>query len=212
MSDNKIKVSAIKIGLLGDSTVGKTAICNSFMGIEFTADNLSTIGQEKLETKFILDNGKEIKLSIWDTAGQERFRATSFKTLRAAHGVIVVFDVTKRETFEHVDDWLKTIKEELQEPNLIIFGNKVDMEERKVTAEEAENYAKKQNLKYFETSAKLSTGIKDGFTYLVNDTYKKVEGKENKNIKIGENEDEYEYVSGCFGKKKRVKKKTSKGK
>ena len=212
MSDNKIKVSAIKIGLLGDSTVGKTAICNSFMGIEFTADNLSTIGQEKLETKFILDNGKEIKLSIWDTAGQERFRATSFKTLRAAHGVIVVFDVTKRETFEHVDDWLKTIKEELQEPNLIIFGNKVDMEDRKVTAEEAENYAKKQNLKYFETSAKLSTGIKDGFTYLVNDTYKKVEGKENKNIKIGENEDEYEYVSGCFGKKKRVKKKTSKGK
>ena len=212
MSDNKIKVSAIKIGLLGDSTVGKTAICNSFMGIEFTADNLSTIGQEKLETKFILDNGKEIKLSIWDTAGQERFRATSFKTLRAAHGVIVVFDVTKRETFEHVDDWLKTIKEELQEPNLIIFGNKVDMEDRKVTAEEAENYAKKQNLKYFETSAKLSTGIKDGFTYLVNDTYKKVEGKENKNIKIGEKEDEYEYVSGCFGKKKRVKKKTSKGK
>ena len=196
MSDNKIKVSAIKIGLLGDSTVGKTAICNSFMGIEFTADNLSTIGQEKLETKFILDNGKEIKLSIWDTAGQERFRATSFKTLRAAHGVIVVFDVTKRETFEHVDDWLKTIKEELQEPNLIIFGNKVDMEDRKVTAEEAENYAKKQNLKYFETSAKLSTGIKDGFTYLVNDTYKKVEGKENKNIKIGEKEDEYEYVSG----------------
>ena len=181
MSDNKIKVSAIKIGLLGDSTVGKTAICNSFMGIEFTADNLSTIGQEKLETKFLLDNGKEIKLSIWDTAGQERFRATSFKTLRAAHGVIVVFDVTKRETFEHVDDWLKTIKEELQEPNLIIFGNKVDMEDRKVTAEEAENYAKKQNLKYFETSAKLSTGIKDGFTYLVNDTYKKVEGKENKN-------------------------------
>ena len=212
MSDNKIKVSAIKIGLLGDSTVGKTAICNSFMGIEFTADNLSTIGQEKLETKFLLDNGKEIKLSIWDTAGQERFRATSFKTLRAAHGVIVVFDVTKRETFEHVDDWLKTIKEELQEPNLIIFGNKVDMEDRKVTAEEAENYAKKQNLKYFETSAKLSTGIKDGFTYLVKDTYKKVEGKENKNIKIGEKEDEYEYVSGCFGKKKRVKKKTSKGK
>jgi small GTP-binding protein len=212
MSYNKIKVSAIKIGLLGDSTVGKTAICNSFMGIEFTADNLSTIGQEKLETKFILDNGKEIKLSIWDTAGQERFRATSFKTLRAAHGVIVVFDVTKRETFEHVDDWLKTIKEELQEPNLIIFGNKVDMEDRKVTAEEAENYAKKQNLKYFETSAKLSLGIKDGFTYLVNDTYKKVEGKEKKNIKIGENEDEYEYVSGCFGKKKRVKKKTSKGK
>ncbi len=212
MSDNKIKVSAIKIGLLGDSTVGKTAICNSFMGIEFTADNLSTIGQEKLETKFILDNGKEIKLSIWDTAGQERFKATSFKTLRAAHGVIVVFDVSNRETFEHVDQWLNTIKEELSDPNLIIFGNKVDIEDRKVTAQEAENYAKKQNLKYFETSAKLSKGIKEGFKYIVNDTYKKVEGKENKNIKIDKDEDENEYMSGCFGKKKKVKKKKNKGK
>ena len=212
MTENKITVSAIKIGLLGDSTVGKTAICNSFMGIEFTADNLATIGQEKLETKFTLDSGKEIKLSIWDTAGQERFKATSFKTLRAAHGVIVVFDVSNRETFEHVDQWLNTIKEELSDPNLIIFGNKVDIEDRKVTAQEAENYAKKQNLKYFETSAKLSKGIKEGFKYIVNDTYKKVEGKENKNIKINNDEDEYEYVSGCFGKKKKVKKKKNKGK
>ena len=212
MTENKITVSAIKIGLLGDSTVGKTAICNSFMGIEFTADNLATIGQEKLETKFTLDSGKEIKLSIWDTAGQERFKATSFKTLRAAHGVIVVFDVSNRETFEHVDQWLNTIKEELSDPNLIIFGNKVDIEDRKVTAQEAENYAKKQNLKYFETSAKLSKGIKEGFKYIVNDTYKKVEGKENKNIKINKDEDEYEYVSGCFGKKKKVKKKKNKGK
>ena len=212
MTENKITVSAIKIGLLGDSTVGKTAICNSFMGIEFTADNLATIGQEKLETKFTLDSGKEIKLSIWDTAGQERFKATSFKTLRAAHGVIVVFDVSNRETFEHVDQWLNTIKEELSDPNLIIFGNKVDIEDRKVTAQEAENYAKKQNLKYFETSAKLSKGIKEGFKYIVNDTYKKVEGKENKNIKIDKDEDEYEYVSGCFGKKKKVKKKKNKGK
>ena len=64
MSDKKINISAIKIGLLGDSTVGKTAICNSFLGIEFANDNLATIGQEKLETKFILDSGKEIKLSI----------------------------------------------------------------------------------------------------------------------------------------------------
>ena len=214
MSGKKITISAIKIGLLGDSTVGKTAICNSFLGIEFTNDNLATIGQEKLETKFVLDNGKEIKLSIWDTAGQERFKATSFTTLRAAQGVIVVFDVTNRESFQHVDQWLNTIKEELPDPNLILFGNKVDVEERTVTEEEAESYAHKMNLKYFETSAKTSQGINDGFKYLVNDTYTKVEGKENKNIKIGEdgNNDEEEYVTGCFGKKKKVKKNKKKAK
>ena len=201
-----IKIKAIKIGLLGDSTVGKTAICNSFMGVEFSNDNLMTVGQEKLETKFVLDNGKEIKLSIWDTAGQERFKATSFVTLKAAQGVIVVFDVTNRATFQHVDQWLSTIKEELPDPNLFLFGNKVDIEEREVTEEEARSYAKKMNLKYFETSAKSGQGIKEGFKFLVNDTYTKVEGKENHNIKIGEDDDEYEYVTGCFGKKKKVKK------
>ena len=215
MSGKKITISAIKIGLLGDTTVGKTAICNSFLNIEFTNDNLATIGQEKLETKFDLDNGKEIKLSIWDTAGQERFKATSFKTLRAAQGVIVVFDATKRATFDHVEQWLNMIKEELEEPNLILFGNKVDVENRAVTKDEAQNYAKKMNLKYFETSAKLSKGIKEGFKYFINDTYTKVEGKENKNnIKLGEDDgdDEEEYVTGCFGKKKKVKKNKKKAK
>jgi small GTP-binding protein len=211
MSNNKINLSAIRIGLLGDSTVGKTAICNSFMNIEFSADMLSTIGQEKLETKFKLKNGKEIKLTIWDTAGQERFKSTAFKVLKAAQGVIIVFDVTKRETFEHVNLWLEKIKDELSEPNLTLFGNKVDLDNRQVTKEEAENYAKKLNMAYFETSAKLAQGINEGFDFIINDTYKKVEGKVQKNIVIGD-DDEYEEVTGCFGKKKRVKKKKNKGK
>lgn len=147
-----------------------------------------------------------------DTAGQERFKATSFKTLRAAQGVIVVFDVSNRATFEHVDQWLKMIREELEEPNLILFGNKIDIENRDVTEDEAKSYAKKMNLIYFETSAKLSKGIKEGFKYFINDTYKKVEGKENQNIKIGEDDGEEETVTGCFGKKKKVKKNKKKAK
>ena len=212
MSNNKINLTAIRIGLLGDSTVGKTAICNSFMNIDFSADMLSTIGQEKLETKYKLKNDKEIKLTIWDTAGQERFKSTAFKALKAAQGVIIVFDVTKRETFEHVDVWLQTIKEELLEPNLILFGNKIDLDNRQVTKEEAEKYAKKLNMAYFETSAKLAKGITEGFDFIINDTYSKVEGKEQKNIKIQNDDDEYEEVTGCFGKNKRVKKNKKKGK
>ena len=71
----KIKRKLIKIGILGDSRVGKTAICNTFMNIEFMDNTLSTIGMEKLESQMTLKNGEEIKLVIWDTAGQERFHS-----------------------------------------------------------------------------------------------------------------------------------------
>ena len=179
-----INLSAIKIALLGDSTVGKTAICNSFMKLEFSQDMLSTIGQEKIERKYNLKNGKEIKLVIWDTAGQERFHSIAIKALKSAQGVIIVYDVTKKETFDHVNNWLETIKEEMPEPNLILFGNKIDLENREVSFEDAEKYANKNNLKYFETSAKLNKGINEGFEYIINDSYKKAEDKANKNIVI----------------------------
>ena len=200
-----INLTSIKIALLGDSTVGKTAICNSFLKIEFTADMLSTIGQEKIEKKYELKNGKEIKLVIWDTAGQERFHSIAIKALKSAQGVIIVYDVTKKETFEHVNNWLETIKEEMTEPNLILFGNKIDLENRQVSKEEAEKYANKNNLKYFETSAKLSKGIDEGFDYIINDSYKKAEEKANKNIVIGKNNNKKEEKGGCFGKKKKSK-------
>ena len=199
-----INLSAIKIALLGDSTVGKTAICNSFMKLEFSQDMLSTIGQEKIERKYNLKNGKEIKLVIWDTAGQERFHSIAIKALKSAQGVIIVYDVTKKETFDHVNNWLETIKEEMPEPNLILFGNKIDLENREVSFEDAEKYANKNNLKYFETSAKLNKGINEGFEYIINDSYKKAEDKANKNIVItNKNIGKKKEKGGCFGKKKK---------
>ena len=200
-----INLSAIKIALLGDSTVGKTAICNSFMNIEFSQDMLSTIGQEKLEKKYTLKNGKDIKLILWDTAGQERFHSIALKTIKSAQGVIIVFDVTIKETFEHVSNWIEKIKEEMPEPNLILFGNKIDKEGRVVSYEEAESFANKNNLKYFETSAKLSQGINEGFDYIINDSYKKAEEKVNKNIVITKKVPKKEEKGGCFGKKKKSK-------
>ena len=200
-----INLSAIKIALLGDSTVGKTAICNSFMKLEFSQDMLSTIGQEKIERKYNLKNGKEIKLVIWDTAGQERFHSIAIKALKSAQGVIIVYDVTKKETFDHVNNWLETIKEEMPEPNLILFGNKIDLENREVSFEDAEKYANKNNLKYFETSAKLNKGINEGFEYIINDSYKKAEDKANKNniVITNKNIGKKKEKGGCFDKKKK---------
>jgi len=204
MSDEKISASVIKIGLLGDSTVGKTAISNCFFNIEFNPDTLTTIGHDKSEKKYILKDGKEMKVIVLDTAGQERFKAIATKTLKAVVGVIVVFDVTIRKTFENVNEWLEKIKTDLSEPNVIIFGNKVDLEPREVSREEAENYAKKQNLKYFETSAKLSKGINEGFDYIINESYKKIKGSEKPNIVIDNRKTgKKKEKTGCFGKKKK---------
>lgn len=180
MSDEKkINLKALKIGLLGDTTVGKTAICNSLLNIEFNQDMLSTIGSDKLETKFSLENGKEIKLIIFDIAGGERFRSTALQVLREKHGFILVFDVTKKSSFENIKIWLKQAKDNLEGPCVALFGNKADFskDKREVTTEEANEFAKQNNLKYFETSAKTNQCINEGFSYVVNEVYKIVEAK-----------------------------------
>ena len=204
MADDKVSASVIKIGLLGDSTVGKTAICNSFMNIEFNPDTLTTIGHDKLEKKYKFQDGKEMKVIILDTAGQERFKAIATKTLKAVLGVIVVFDVTIRKTFENVNEWLEKIKEDLSDPNIVIFGNKIDKEGREISPEEAEKFAKSLNLKYFETSAKLSQGINEGFDYIINESYKKIKGGDKPNILIDNGKiAKKKEKTGCFGKKKK---------
>ena len=199
MSENKVNLSVIRIGLLGDSMVGKTAICNSFMKVEFNPDTISTIGHEKLEKKYTLKNGKEMRILLLDTAGQERFKAIATTVLKAVNGVIVVFDVTEQKTFDNVDEWLQKIKDDLSDPNVVIFGNKIDKEGRKVSREDAENFAKKLNLKYFETSAKLHQGINEGFDYIINESYKKAGSN---NIILEPEKPKKKEKSSCFGKKK----------
>ena len=208
MEDKKINLSAIKVGLLGDSSVGKTAICNSLMNIEFAEDMLSTIGSDRLETKFPLKNGQNIKLVLWDTAGQERFRSVALNALKAAQGVIIVFDVTNKASFENIGNWLQEIKDNLANPNLVLFGNKADLPDRQVTESDARKYAKKMNLEYFETSAKTKQGLNEGFSFLVNDIYDKtIEKDDEKNVKskidLKKKVKEPKGKTGCFGKKKK---------
>ena len=210
MADDNINRTVIKIALLGDSRVGKSTIVNKFINIDFKDDLLSTIGSDRFETKFTLKNGEKIKLIIWDTAGQERFRSIALKALKAVQGVILVFDLSKRDTFENVNKWIETANENLKTPNLVLFGNKADLDKTmwKVTKEEAEDFAHKLNMKYFETSAKTRQGLEDGFSSITNDTYNRI-----KDTKDGEGgvqikkDDDDEYVVGCFGKKKKKKKK-----
>ena len=214
MADDNVSLKAIKIGLLGDSMVGKSTIVNKYINLEFKDNLLTTIGSDRYDTKFELENGKTIKLIIWDTAGQERFRSMALQALKAVHGIILVFDLTNRDSFDNINEWLGTIKENLNNPNLILFGNKADVEEnkRKVTKEEAERFAHKLGMKYFETSGYKKIGLQEGFSSIVNDIYNKYK-EEPKDIgggggvEIKKDDDDNEYVVGCFGKKKKKKKK-----
>jgi len=233
MADKKVALKAIKIGLLGDSQVGKTALCRALMNYDFDPEIISTIGNIKLETRFELKDGNEIKLILWDSAGQERFRSVALNTLKAVKGIILVFDVTLKASFDNVNSWLNEISENLNDPCLVLFGNKIDRDkdEWEVTKEEAKKFAEERNLTYFETSAKTKEGLKEGFSYIVNEAYEKIKGNSNTNNNVivlenkeeeneGENNkdnvkqevEEIKTSTGCFGwrKKKKKKKESSK--
>ena len=206
MSEKQIETKAVKVALMGDSEVGKTAICHAFLEVEFILGGTSTVGIDRYDKKIKLKNKKEIKLILWDTAGQERYRSAAFKTIRSVHAIALVFDVTKRKSFENVNIWLNEIKENFNNPCLILFGNKSDIEKEnwEITTEEIEQFAKKKNMAYFETSAKTRKGIDEGFSHIANVAYEKIEA----NKKIEEEEEEKKIEIKKDTKKKETKEKT----
>ncbi len=185
-AEEDIEVTSIKIGLLGDGSVGKTSICNTFTGIEFDNDTMTTVGTAKFEKKITLSNKKVIKLVLWDTAGQERFRSAGFRTIRSVQGIALVFDVINRASFDNIEKWLNEIKDNFNKPCLVLLGNKIDIDEDKwkVSQEEIDKFVQEKKITYYPTSAKTNQGINEAFTDMANLIYKKFEGKKKDNIVI----------------------------
>ena len=122
---------SIKYVIVGDSGVGKTNILNRYIRNSFYLDGKSTIGIE-LETKIFKIQDKYIKLNIWDTAGQERFKSVTQAYYKGAKGAILVYDITRENTFNSIDAWFKEIKESaISDMNLILIGNKSDLEDKR---------------------------------------------------------------------------------
>ena len=145
---------------MGDSEVGKTSLLYRYQENKFSKNHLATVGIDYF-TKDEKINDKIIRIKIWDTAGQERYKSLTYAFSRNASGIILVFDVSKKESFENLKFWIASINSNLGEKNeskKIIIGNKVD-EERNVLKEEAELFAANNNCLYFETSAKENIGI-----------------------------------------------------
>uniref|UniRef100_A0A0G4HVC1 Uncharacterized protein n=1 Tax=Chromera velia CCMP2878 TaxID=1169474 RepID=A0A0G4HVC1_9ALVE len=153
-----------KIVLIGDSGVGKSNLLSRFTRDEFNLESKSTIGVE-FATKSVPTDGKIIKAQIWDTAGQERYRAITSAYYRGAVGALLVYDISKRASFEHIERWLTELRDHA-DPNIVILlvGNKSDLAHlRMVGAEEAAAFAEKHGLACIETSALDATNVEKAF-------------------------------------------------
>lgn len=154
--------------IMGDSMVGKTSLLYRYQENKFMTNYLATVGIDFF-TKEEIFNEKKVRIKIWDTAGQERFKSLTQAFSRNADGIILVFDVTNRESFTNLKFWIACINSNLGENNdlkKIIIGNKIDLESE-VNRSEAEGFAKENNCAYFETSAKENKGINDAIRNLV---------------------------------------------
>eukprot|EP01098_Paradermamoeba_levis_P011037 TRINITY_DN4683_c0_g1_i1.p1 TRINITY_DN4683_c0_g1~~TRINITY_DN4683_c0_g1_i1.p1 ORF type:complete len:235 (-),score=61.84 TRINITY_DN4683_c0_g1_i1:32-736(-) len=161
-----------KIVLIGDSGSGKTNILSRITRNTFDPASKSTIGVE-FSTRVVEFDGKLIKTQIWDTAGQERYRAIASAYYRGAVAALLVFDITKYESFENVNRWFNEIRDYGSlDIVVVLIGNKYDLRaERTVEREEAEKFAKNLSLSYFETSALDATNIEEMFQATVRLVY-----------------------------------------
>jgi len=153
-----------KLLLIGDSGVGKTCLLFRFADNTFNSTFISTIGIDfKIQTLEI--DGKRIKLQVWDTAGQERFRTITTAYYRGAMGILLVYDVTSKKSFDNITNWLRNIEEHASEGvEKLLVGNKSDLEEKRaISEEEGQLLAVQHSIDFIEASALSGENVREAF-------------------------------------------------
>ena len=155
-----MSVISVKIGLLGNSSVGKTSLIRRFVEKKFDDNFMSTIGVDYFEKELVIKNEK-IKIVIQDTSGEERFRSIAKSYYKNVDGIIFVFDVTNIESFkEGIKYWLTECDNEIKKYKKILVGNKIDLKDlNRINKEAMEKFAQNKGMKCFETSAKEGTNV-----------------------------------------------------
>jgi len=185
MSKDKLRY---KMTLIGDTGVGKTSLFKKLVKGIYEEKTISTIGIDKKSLNFTINTSegeKEIEITLFDTAGQEKFKSISISYFRESKGLIMVYDITRYETFKDLDDWLKDIKENLGEKEnylIILIGNKLDMveenpEKREVDEKDAKDYCANNNILWGgEFSVKVFDvdRLKSRFKEFIEEMYKKI--------------------------------------
>ena len=173
MSNNQEYDYLFKLLLIGNSSVGKSSLLVRFVDDVWEENFVPTIGVDfKLKTLDV--NGKKVKLQIWHTAGQERFKNITASYYRGGNGVLVVYDITDRDSFTNLTSWLIEIEKNANKNVFkLLIGNKNDLEsERKVTTEEGKEFADSNGMKFIETSAKTADKVYEAFELLTKEIIK----------------------------------------
>ena len=187
MSNNQEYDYLFKLLLIGNSSVGKSSLLFRFVENVWDDNFVPTIGVDfvikkiLIFNKFLLQklktlevNGKKVKLQIWDTAGQERFKNITASYYRGGNGVLVVYDITDRDSFENLNSWLIEIEKNANKNVYkLLIGNKCDLEDkRKVTYQEGKDFAESNGMKFIETSTKTASKVQEAFELLTNEIIK----------------------------------------
>ncbi|KAK2831549.1 hypothetical protein Q7C36_016635 [Tachysurus vachellii] len=168
-----------KFLVIGSAGTGKSCLLHQFIENKFKQDSNHTIGVE-FGSRVVNVGGKTVKLQIWDTAGQERFRSVTRSYYRGAAGALLVYDITSRETYNALTNWL-TDARTLASPNIVIIlcGNKKDLDaDREVTFLEASRFAQENELMFLETSALTGENVEEGFLKCARTILNKIESGE----------------------------------
>ena len=168
-----------KVVLIGDSAVGKSNLLSRFTRDEFSLESKSTIGVEFATRSISTDDGKILKAQIWDTAGQERYRAITSAYYRGAVGALLVYDISKYESFSNVERWLKELRDHAENHiEVMLVGNKSDLRHlRVVMTEDAEAFAQENGISFIETSALDASNVEEAFSSILTKIYEKVSRK-----------------------------------
>ena len=173
-----------KVALIGDSATGKTSILLRFIDDYFTEDTKSTIGVDFKIVSLLLEPKVYAKMQIWDTCGSERFKSLTSSFIKTCSAFILVFDLTRTSTFQNIEHWIRTIKENTSPKFLILIGNKSDLvEQRALNKDFILEYCQKHFFNYLEISAKNNSNIEIMFKEVAYQLYMDIKKKENANLK-----------------------------
>ena len=197
----------LKVIVIGDTSVGKTNFIFRFVEDRFSLNYVTTVGFDYRSKIITLPKSKKkVKLQIWDTAGQERYNSVNKNLFQKVQGVIIMYDITKRSSFENLDKWLYLLSQNVTDKAKILVGNKLDLSEEKriVTEEEGQKIADKNNMPFYETSSKTGENVEKIFFTLAEAIYENlsndnpsVNDNDNGSVKIIKNQNTENKKKGC---------------